>query len=250
MPTAATTSRLTTVCPWPRWSPMVSGTSLSPTPRRRLGEPIRTGLRWPITKLRLDLWIRRLARSRSPASSPPRLQVTSEADLVLPWDGTGCCRTGLPRPGPSPPRACAVTLPPGQCGIWLHLVDLPQVIETARRCAVSGAAQAQPLTGNATGKLTWKSWQHHRSEVTITLPADAGPLLDAVVIAEGATPPQDRPVIALQPVTSTVRPVTPKRLTLLRRTGRATCWPPPARRAGRAAQSHPHRLPPHFRCSG
>jgi hypothetical protein len=175
----------------------------------------------PITKLRLDLVDQAPGKAElALVLTTSRLQVTSAADLILPAGRHYLLPASAFAPGvdsaQARPRACALTLPMGQYSVWLRVVDVPQTYEALRHVTMTGTPRA-PVTGGGTGKLIWvRLGSASGGALTITRPAEAGVRLDAVLIAEGTTPPQDRPVAALQPVTSTVRPLTPRRLTLLR----------------------------------
>ncbi len=174
----------------------------------------------PVTTLRLDLVDQAPGKAEiALVLATSRLRVTSEADLVVQAGRhyllpASAFAAGVVS-GQARPRTCALTLPVGQYALWLRVVDVPQAYEALRAVTMAGA-QSVPVSGGDTGKLSWvRLGTTQGGPLTITRPADAGVLLDAVLITEGTTPPRDRPLAAPQPVTSTVRPLTPRRLTLM-----------------------------------
>ena len=171
----------------------------------------------PVTKLRLDLVDQAPGRAEIAfVFVTPRLQVTSAADLVLP-PGRSYLLPASAFAGPA--HTCALALPPGQHGLWLRMLNVPEAQEAWRQVRLTGT---QPGTAGmpAPAGPGAMHWVHLASspggKITITRPADAGVMLDAVCITDGGEAPQDRPVVAMQPVTSTVRPATPRRLSLQR----------------------------------
>jgi hypothetical protein len=180
---------------------------------REYGDWARGG---PLTRLRLDLVDQAPGKAEvALVLGAARLHITSEADLVMP-EGRHwllpASAFGAPE-GPACP--CALTLPPGQYGIWLRVADTPAGRAALAQVSVDGVTPP-PLAGEGSGGLAWvRAGASAGGTLTLSRPDGAGILLDAVAITEGTAPPRDRPVVVPQPVTSTVRPLPPRRLALL-----------------------------------
>jgi hypothetical protein len=172
----------------------------------------------PVTALRLDLVDQAPGKVEiAVVLTTPRLHVTSLDEVLLP---AGRCHL-LPATAfacgsvTGGPRACSLDLPNGPHSLWLRLLDLPAAYDVLPRLEIEGAERG-PVASGASGTFLWvRLGRTLGGRLRLALPDDAGFLLDAVLVSEGDEPPQDRPVTALQPVTSTIRPLGPKPRTMV-----------------------------------
>lgn len=167
----------------------------------------------PVTALRLDLVDQAPGEIEvAVVLVTPRLRVTSLEQLDLPegrhfllpaaaFSVSGAAAAGT---------GCSVELPDGQFTLWVRLLDVPEAYAALGRVRVEGGRQEPPGAGNSGGLVWARLGTASGGPLRVHRPADAGFLLDAVLITEGDHVPRDRLVPAPQPVASSVRRVVPQ----------------------------------------